>query len=92
MIRIVAIGPNGRETIAEGYTSRGHAFASATKQAIDIRVAGNPGRWERLELERDDGTLVTEYNGHDWLRIKQPEGLNPCDPDGLWPLEIPNEN
>lgn len=62
--KIVAVKQDGgRETIGEGYTSRGHCFASATNAAIGIKTVGNPHKVDRLELENVRGEGLQEYNG-----------------------------
>ena len=62
---IIGIRQDGSEVnldgVDTGYANRGWCYASATKFAIDARVAGNPDNLVRLEVRGCDGGVLHEY-------------------------------
>jgi len=55
------------EIIADGFSSKGIAFVSASNSATRLRCHTNPKKFIRLEIQGDDGEVVSEYTDHKWL-------------------------
>ena len=56
------------QVIADGFDSKGRAFVSATRSAINLRCHINPRKFIRLEIQDDQGQPLDEYRNHDWLK------------------------
>jgi hypothetical protein len=68
--RIVGIRKDKSELeLAVGYPSRAWCFATATKIAIDVRVAGNPDKLDRLEIRDSRGDVLPEYANDAFLVV-----------------------